>query len=89
MENEKICLNCNGIGSHPCAACNGTGTSTKLFVPEYGRASNSISNCPLCNGTGRKRCGCCYGTGIFTEKEKRKNQDVLRKFKKYLNGKAV
>ena len=89
MENEKICLNCNGVGSHKCAACNGTGSTTKLFVPEYGRATDTVINCPLCNGTGRKRCGCCYGSGILTDDTKREGQDLVKKFKKYLKGKAV
>ena len=86
---EKICRNCNGIGWHTCACCNGTGTSTKLFVPEYGRATNSITNCPLCNGTGKKRCGCCYGTGIILNEANKKDKEILGKFKKYLKGKAV
>ena len=86
---EKICLNCNGTGWHTCATCNGTGTTTNIYVPEYGKASNNVTNCFLCNGTGKKRCGCCYGTGYITEETIKKNKSFLKKLKKHLKGKAV
>ena len=89
MNDEKICLNCNGAGWHTCATCNGTGVFKKLYVPEYGKATEQDARCPWCEGTGKKRCGCCYGSGYITEEAKRKNQDFLKKFKKYFKGRAV
>ena len=88
MENEKVCLNCGGVGYHTCATCNGTGITNRLHVPEYGKATMQASKCPWCEGTGKKKCGCCYGTGIITDLTRKKKEMFLKKLKKYLTGKV-
>ena len=46
---QKVCPKCGGMGSIPCATCQGQG---KVQV-----------TCPICNGAGRTACLACQGTG--------------------------
>ena len=54
------CLGCDGIGTHVCTACSGTGCAASGNRPDdYG----PHTYCTTCNGFGSVSCPVCWGDG--------------------------
>jgi DnaJ-class molecular chaperone len=60
-DKKEKCDKCNGEGTIPCPACNGSGQFERIDEG-FGKETR-IVNCSSCRGSGTKTCGRCGGSG--------------------------